>query len=121
MLDAYVHHCALAMSCSELAAAFQFLARGGENPATGERLLTPSLTKRTNALLLTCGVYDAAGDFAYRVGVPGKSGVGGGLVAVMPEKWCVAVWSPALNAAGNSQAGTQALELFTTKTGESVF
>ena len=121
VLDLYVHHCGLAMSCVELAAAFQYLAQGGRNPASGERLLTPSLTKRTNALLLACGVYDAAGDFAYRVGLPGKSGVGGGIIAVMPGEWSVAVWSPGLDPSGNSLAGTLALELLTTKTGVSIF
>lgn len=121
VLDLYVHHCSLAMSCAELAAALQYLAQGGESPATGQRLLTPSLTKRTNALLLTCGVYDAAGDFAYRVGLPGKSGVGGGIVAVMPGRWTVAVWSPGLDPSGNSLVGTLALELLTTKTGVSIF
>ena len=121
VLDAYFHQCSLAMTCLDLAKAFQYLAHGGVNPLTGERLMTASQTKRTNALMLTCGVYDAAGDFAYRVGLPGKSGVGGGIAAVMPGHWCVAVWSPGLNAHGNSLAGTQALELFTTKTGISIF
>ncbi len=121
VLDAYVHQCSLVMNCLDLAKAFQYLAHGGVNPLTGQRLMTPSQTKRTNALMLTCGVYDAAGDFAYRVGLPGKSGVGGGIAAVMPGHWCVAVWSPGLNAQGNSLAGTQALELFTTKTGISIF
>ncbi len=121
VLDAYVHQCSLVMNCLDLAKAFQYLAHGGVNPLTGERLMTPSQTKRTNALMLTCGVYDAAGDFAYRVGLPGKSGVGGGVAAVMPGHWCVAVWSPGLNSNGNSLAGTLALELFTTKTGISIF
>ncbi len=121
VLDLYVHHCSLAMTCSQLAAAFQFLAQGGKSPCDDRQLLTPSLAKRTNALLLTCGVYDSAGDFAYRVGLPGKSGVGGGIVAVLPERWCVAVWSPGLDPSGNSLAGTRALELLTTRTGESIF
>lgn len=121
VLDLYVHHCSLAMTCEELAVAFQFLANGGKSPCADERLLTPSLTKRTNALLLTCGVYDSAGDFAYRVGLPAKSGVGGGIVAVMPGEWTVAVWSPGLDPNGNSLAGVEALELLTTKTGTSVF
>jgi glutaminase len=121
VLDVYFHQCSLSMSCVELARAFQYLAHGGCNPNTGERLMTLSQTKRTNALMLTCGVYDAAGDFAYRVGLPGKSGVGGGIVAVMPGHWCVSVWSPGLNASGNSLAGTLALELFTSKTGVSIF
>ena len=121
VLDAYTEQCSLAMSSIELTAACQFLAQGGRNPADGRRLLTPSLTKRTNALLLTCGVYDAAGDFAYRVGLPGKSGVGGGIVAVMPGRWVAAVWSPALDETGNSEAGMRALELLTTKSGVSIF
>ena len=121
VLDAYFHLNAIAMSCLELAQAFQYLAESGCNPNTGERLMTASQTKRTNALMLTCGVYDAAGDFAYRVGLPAKSGVGGGIVAVMPGKWTVAVWSPGLDDHGNSLAGTAALELLTTKTGTSIF
>jgi glutaminase len=84
-------------------------------------LLTKSLTKRTNAILLTGGLYDAVGDFAYRVGLPGKSGVGGGIVAIIPDELCVCVWSPELSPSGNSLVGTLALELFTTKTGMSVF
>ncbi len=121
VLDLYVHHCSLSMTCSELTAAFQFLAQGGVTPRGGRRLLTASLTKRTNALLLTCGVYDAAGDFAYRVGLPGKSGVGGGIVAVLPGQWTVAVWSPGLDPSGNSLVGSLALELLTTRTEMSIF
>lgn len=114
VLDLYVHHCSLAMTCAELAAAFQYLARGGSNPASGEALLTPSLTKRTNALLLTCGVYDAAGDFAYRVGLPGKSGVGGAIVAIQPGVFAAVAWSPPLDRYGNSVAGQAALEALAT-------
>lgn len=121
VLDAYFHLNSLAMSCLELARAFQYLADGGCNPNTGIRLMTTSQAKRINALMLTCGVYDAAGDFAYRVGLPAKSGVGGGIVAVMPGKWSVAVWAPGLDDYGNSLAGTAALELLTTKTGTSIF
>jgi len=71
--------------------------------------------------MLTCGTYDAAGDFAFNVGLPGKSGVGGGIVGVIPNRLTVAVWSPGLNEKGNSAAGQYALELFTTKTGVSIF
>ena len=81
----------------------------------------PSQAKRIGALMLTCGTYDAAGDFAYEIGIPAKSGVGGGIVGIIPNKLAVAVWSPALNGKGNSLAGTAALELFTTRTGMSVF
>jgi glutaminase len=121
VLDAYFHHCSISMSCVELALAARYLAQDGVSPATGERVTTRSQTKYINSLMLTCGTYDAVGDFAYRVGLPGKSGVGGGIVAVMPNEFSVCVWSPGLNAHGNSLAGTTALELFTTRTGISIF
>jgi glutaminase len=120
VLDAYCHHCALAMSCRELCGAGLFLANGGVGPAGGAPVLTPSQAKYVNSLLLTCGTYDAVGDFAYRVGLPGKSGVGGGILAVMPRHFSVCVWSPGLDEHGNSLAGSLALELFTTKTGISI-
>lgn len=121
VLDAYFHHCALAMSCRELCSAGLFLANGGIAPVSGDRVVSASQAKYINSLLLTCGTYDAVGDFAYRVGLPGKSGVGGGILAVMPKRFAVCVWSPGLDEHGNSLAGTRALELFTTKTGISIF
>lgn len=121
VLDAYFHQCALAMSARDLARAFLVLANKGVSPASGEALLTPRQVKRVNAVLLTCGLYDAVGNFAFRVGLPGKSGVGGGIVAVMPGELSLAVWAPELDPAGNSYVGTAALELFTTKTGLSIF
>jgi len=121
VLDLYFCHCSISMNTEELAKSYLFLANGGINPLTNEAVLTPSQTKRLNALMLTCGTYDEAGDFAFRVGLPGKSGVGGGIIAIIPGKMTVAVWSPGLNKKGNSLAGIQALELFTTKTGISVF
>jgi len=120
VLDHYVRHCAIAMSCSELARAGLFLARHGVR-ADGTHLLTRSEAKRVNSILLTCGTYDAAGDFAYRVGLPGKSGVGGGILAVIPGRGCLVVWGPALDKSGNSVAGVEALDRFTTSTGWSVF
>jgi glutaminase len=119
VLDAYFHHCALAMSCNEVARSFMYLARHGVN--SDGAVITPSQTKYINSLMLTCGTYDAVGDFAYRVGLPGKSGVGGGIVAVMPGRFSVCVWAPGLNASGNSLAGTRALERFSQLTGESIF
>ena len=121
VLDAYCRHCAIEMSCVELARAVAFLAHGGINPADGHEILDPSMTKRLNALMLTCGTYDAAGDFAFRVGLPAKSGVGGGIVAVMPGECGICVWSPGLEPSGNSLAGSLALERFTTLTGRSIF
>ncbi len=121
VLAFYCFHCSLSMSCVDLAKGFLFLANKGLCPWTNQQILTPSQTKRVNALMLTCGTYDAAGDFAFNVGLPGKSGVGGGIVAVIPNRLTVAVWSPGLNDKGNSFAGQYALELFTTKTGVSIF
>ena len=120
VLDSYFRYCSLAMSCADLAAAVSFLAGGGRT-SSGVEVATPRQVKRTNAVMLTCGVYDEAGDFAYRVGLPGKSGVGGGIVAVLPGEFSVAAWSPGLDGSGNSLAGTKALELLTTKTKLSVF
>jgi len=121
VLGFYYFHCSLSMSCVDLAKGFLFLANKGHCPWTNQKILTPSQTKRVNALMLTCGTYDAAGDFAFNVGLPGKSGVGGGIVGVIPNRLTVAVWSPGLNEKGNSAAGQYALELFTTKTGVSIF
>lgn len=121
VIDAYCRQCAISMSCVEVARAALFLANGGVSPAGGERVLDASSTKRLSALMLTCGTYDAAGDFVYRVGLPAKSGVGGGIVAVLPGEMAVCVWSPGLDANGNSLAGVQSLELLTTLTGQSIF
>lgn len=120
VLDAYFRLCSISMTCGELASSFFYLANGGRS-STGEAVATPRQVKRVNAVMLTCGVYDEAGDYAYRVGLPAKSGVGGGVVGVMPGQFVAAVWSPGLSDKGNSLAGTMALELLTTKTSMSIF
>ncbi len=120
VLDLYFRVCSISMSCVDLANAFGFLASGGRG-ISGDERVTPRQVKRINSVMLTCGVYDEAGDFAYRVGLPGKSGVGGGIAAVLPGRFSVAAWSPGLDRSGNSLAGTMALELLTTKTGLSIF
>ncbi len=120
VLDHYFRQCALTMSCADLAKAGLFLANHGLR-ADGSRLLTRSEAKRINSIMLTCGTYDAAGDFAYRVGLPGKSGVGGGILAVLPERGILCAWSPALDPHGNGVAGVEALDRFTTRTGWSIF
>ena len=121
VLDVYFHHCSITMTTNELSKSFLYLSNHGSIPNSDHRVLTKSQAKRINALMLTCGTYDEAGDFAYLVGMPGKSGVGGGIAAIIPNELSVAVWSPALNKKGNSMAGTKALELLTTKTGLSIF
>jgi len=121
VMSLYFKLCSLTMSTQELSRAMLFLANHGEDPITNKIFLTYSQAKRVNAVMLTCGHYDASGDFAFRVGLPGKSGVGGGIVAIIPDKMSLCVFSPRLNTQGNSLVGTKALELFTTKTGLSIF
>ncbi|MEO9887826.1 MAG: glutaminase [Balneola sp.] len=121
VLDFYFYMCSIEMSCKELAQTFLVFANHGKHFVTGDRVLTASQSKRLSAILLTCGFYDQAGEFTFKVGLPGKSGVGGGIVAIFPEHYSIAVWSPKLNKAGNSVLGMEVLERLTTKTGLSIF
>lgn len=98
-----------------------FLANHGVYPISKQRYVTDSRAKCINTVMLTCGHYDASGDFAFNVGLPAKSGVGGAIVAVVPKKMGIEVYSPGLNEQGNSLVGRKALELFTDKTGLSIF
>ncbi|MEO0981962.1 MAG: glutaminase [Pseudomonadota bacterium] len=120
-LSVYFRQCALALSCRQLARAGLFLANGGRDPASGAQVVSEERCRRINAVMLTCGHYDNSGDFAFRVGLPGKSGVGGGILVVAPGRGAAAAWSPGLNAAGTSLAGSAALEHFTDAAGWSVF
>jgi glutaminase len=120
-LGVYFHHCAIAMSCRQLAMAGRFLAHLGRNPSTGLSVVQPESARRINAMMITCGHYDGSGEFAYRVGLPGKSGVGGGILAIAPGKASIAVWSPGLDANGNSHLGRVALEALTKRMGWSIF
>jgi len=120
-LGVYFHHCAIAMSCKQLAMAGRYLAYSGRNPSTGLTVVQPERARRINAVMLMCGHYDGSGEFAYRVGLPGKSGVGGGILAIAPGKASIAVWSPGLDANGNSHLGRVALEALTKRLGWSIF
>ena len=119
-LGVYFHQCAIAMSCLQLARAGRFLMLDGLHP-DGGRVVSARRARRINALMLTCGQYDASGDFAFRVGIPAKSGVGGGILAIVPGIASIAVWSPGLNATGNSRLGMLALERLAQATGWSIF
>lgn len=121
VLELYVHECSIAMSCAEVARTFSFLADGGRCEDVGRRILSGQQVRRLNALMLTCGFYDEAGEFAFRVGLPGKSGVGGGIVAVCPGRFSVAAWSPRLGPKGNSVLATEALRRFAVRSDASVF
>ncbi|WP_294764581.1 glutaminase [uncultured Rhodoferax sp.] len=121
VLDNYCRQCATEMSCAQLAQATMFLANGGRDLGRDgrpdEQFLSADDARRVNALMLTCGAYDAAGDFAYRIGLPVKTGVGGGIVAIAPGMGTIAVWAPELDAKGNSVLGAFALERLVQHTG----
>jgi glutaminase len=120
-LGVYFHHCAIAMSCRQLAMAGRFLVHHGRTAKNGASVIQPERARRINAIMLMCGHYDGSGEFAYRVGLPGKSGVGGGILAIAPGKASIAVWSPGLDHSGNSHLGRIALETLTKRLGWSIF
>ncbi len=120
-LQTYFNQCALRITARQLARAGLFLANGGVDPISGERIVSPEHARRICAVMMTCGHYDASGEFAFQVGLPGKSGVGGGILTIAPGKAAIAVWSPGLNEYGTSQVGALALEKLVAKTGWSVF
>ncbi len=120
VLDLYFYMCSLTLSCEQLVKVFYIFMNHGKC-LRNQHYLNIYQIKRINAIMLTCGFYDEAGEFAFEVGLPGKSGVGGGIVALLPNEFCVATWSPGLNDKGNSKLGMRALEKLTTKTGLSIF
>jgi glutaminase len=120
-LDVYFHQCAIAMSCRQLARAGRFLVHQGRCPTSGQQIVSPERARRIAALMLTCGHYDASGEFAFQVGLPAKSGVGGGILAVAPGLASIAVWSPGLSPQGNSLLGTRALEQLSRAMGWNIF
>ena len=121
VLDFYYDLCSLEMSCKELSELFLFLANNGLGLQKNEAILSESQSKRINALMQTCGFYDESGEFAFKVGLPGKSGVGGGIIAIHPDQYAIAVWSPKLNTKGNSYKAMKFLEEFTTRSELSIF
>jgi len=121
VLRVYINHCALSLSCRQLARSALYLAGGGVDPLTGAKLTTPMRARRISSLMMTSGHYDASGDFAFRVGLPGKSGVGGGVLAIAPRRAAIAVWSPGLSPQGSSLVGVMALQRLASLTGWSVF
>ncbi len=121
VLGTYFHQCSIAMNCVQLAKSGLFLASDGIDKTTGHRIVSAQRARRINSLMMMCGHYDGSGEFAFRVGLPGKSGVGGGILAIAPGKASIAVWSPRLDQQGNSYLGTLALERLTQHTGWSVF
>jgi glutaminase len=121
VLDVYVHQCAVSMTARQLARAVRFLANDGVDPATGRRVLSAPLARRVAAIMLTCGAYDSAGEFAFNIGIPCKSGVAGGIIGAATGELGVCVWSPPLDSTGNSHAGRVALHELSERLGLSRF
>lgn len=121
LIRTYCYQCAIEMTCNEVAKAGLSFAMDGYSSLHGNALLSQRQSRRINAVMLTCGMYDSVGSFAYRVGLPAKSGVGGGVLAIVPGELSIAVWSPELDTSGNSYVGTAALEMFTSMTHKSIF
>ncbi|MBT3558626.1 MAG: glutaminase [Rhodospirillales bacterium] len=121
VLSLYFRHCAIEMSCTELAQAALYLANDGVDPKSGQRIVSAEETRELNALLVTSGMYNSSGEFAFRVGLPAKSGVSGGILAIVPQRMAICVWSPELDTNGNSVVGQLILEYLTQKLGISVF
>ncbi len=121
VLDLYTRQCSIAMTARQLARAVRFLANRGEDPATGRRIVSPTVARRVGAIMLTCGPYDAAGEFAFSIGLPCKSGVAGGIVATVTDELGICVWSPPLDRSGNSIAGRAALADLSERLGLSLF
>jgi glutaminase len=121
VLDLYARQCALSLDCRGLAASGRFLAHTRLPSDDDDALGRARQNRMVLALMMTCGHYDGSGDFAVRVGLPAKSGVGGGILAIAPEIASIAVWSPNLDQHGNSILGVRALEMLGHRTGWSVF
>lgn len=120
-LEVYFNQCAIEMSCVQLAAAGRCLCAAGRHGTTADKTVTADRARRISALMMSCGLYDASGEFGYRIGIPAKSGVGGGILGIVPGVASIAVWSPGLDANGNSKLGIAALEELVRVTGWSVF
>jgi glutaminase len=121
VLDLYVQQCAISMTCRQLARAIRFLGNKGVDPATDTQVVTPALARRVAAIMLTCGPYDDAGEFAFDIGIPCKSGVAGAIAGVVTGEMGICVWSPPLDESGNSLAGRVALHELSERLGLSLF
>ncbi|MBR3761763.1 MAG: glutaminase A [Lachnospiraceae bacterium] len=121
VLDCYFKACSISVTCKDLANIGFVLANSGRVPSGNKRILPLKYTRYVNAILMTCGMYDGSGEFALRVGVPAKSGVGGGIMAVVPTKMGIGIFSPSLDGKGNSVAGIQMLEKLSNRLFLSIF
>ena len=121
LLECYFRACSIKVSSMDLARIAWVLANKGVDPQSGEQLIPAEYTRHVNAILTTCGMYDGSGEFALNVGVPAKSGVGGGIMAVVPGRMGIGIYGPALDGKGNSFAGTKVLEKLSSRLDLSIF
>jgi glutaminase len=119
--DVYTRQCSLEVTVHDLAVMAATLANGGVNPVTGERVIGPGVCRRVLAVMATAGLYELSGDWLYEMGVPGKSGVSGGIVTVSPGKGGLATFSPPLDAAGNSVRGQLVTKYLAERLGLNLF
>lgn len=121
IVDCYFRACSIKANCEDLARIAFVFAHHGEDLRTGKQLFDPAYAKYVNATLITCGMYDGSGEFALKVGIPAKSGVGGGILAIVPRRMGIGVYSPGLDKKGNSLAGVKTLETLSEKIGLSIY
>lgn len=121
VLDHYFYQCSVEMSCRDVAKSLGFLANRGIQPHSGDQICSRRDAHRLNAILQTSGMYDQSGEFAFEVGLPAKSGVGGGIVAIVPNYGVICAWSPRLNQYGNSCMGMHMITRLAEKLGLSVY
>ena len=121
VLDAYFQQCSIEVTCKDIAKIGSFLANDGVLTSTGERIIPKEIAQIVKAVMATCGMYDASGSFAVKVGIPSKSGVGGGILATVPGVMGIGVVGPALDEKGNSIAGVKVLEQLSEELGLSIF
>jgi glutaminase len=121
VLDLYTRQCSVLVNSHDLAVMGATFANGGVNPLTGAQVVSPDVVARTEAVMFTAGLYNTSGEWAFNVGVPAKSGVGGGIMAVVPGKFAVAAFSPRLDDAGNSVRAQRAIQQIVAQLGANIF
>ena len=121
ILDVYFSHCSMEVTCRDIAKIGAVLANDGVLPWSEKRIISKEICRITKTIMVTCGLYDASGEFAIHIGIPAKSGVGGGILAAVPKKMGIGVYGPALDAKGNSVAGIQVLQQLSEKLDLNIF